>query len=283
MPLDNAYFIKDLDPSNPVGTIDKVSLLDDVIREVKGCIVNTFPDMDGEVKYSTDELNDMKKNFVLEDGEWDFKGNYITNVASVKDALNAGDDKDEEEELGSDVVYNRADNDKRYLRAANNLSDITDSSEAFDNLFKEVDYTSEGMKSFKIVMTNLMYPVGSLYINVQTDQNPTEYLGVGTWVRFAEGRALIGTGKLMIDEVEKEWKAGNVAGSYVHKLTEKEMPAHTHEFEFLQTKGPGPDTKHDFKIAQHDMTSYNTKSAGGGEPHNIMQPSIAVHIWRRTE
>lgn len=240
--------------------------------------------MDGEVKYSTDELNEMRDNLAYDDGEWDFKGNYITNVASVKDALNAGDDdKEEDEELGSDVVYNRADNDKRYLRAANNLSDITDSSEAFDNLFKEVDYTSDGVKAFRIVMTNLMYPVGSLYINVQTEQNPSEYLGVGTWVQFAEGRALIGTGELNDGHVTKTFKSGEVLGTYEHTLTTEQMPAHTHNFSYLQIAKPSPDTKHDGEMAQGSRVDHTTASTGGSKPHPNVQPSIAVHIWRRTE
>lgn len=283
MPLDGAYFIKDLNPANPVGTIDKVSLLDDIIREVKGCVVNTFPDMDGEVRYSTDELNKMKDNFELGEGEWDFKGNHIANVASVKDPLNAGDGDAEGDVVGSDVVFNRADNDKRYLRAVNNLSDLEDVNAAFDSLFKEVDYTSEGVKTLKVVITNLMYPVGSLYMNVQTDQNPGEYLGVGKWIRFAEGRALIGTGELNDGAITKKFEAGNVTGTFEHTLTVDQMPAHTHSFKQLQQHGPGPDTKHNFPIAQHDQASYNTEAAGGSKPHNNMQPSIAVHIWRRTE
>lgn len=271
MPLDGAYFIKDLNPANPVGTIDKVSLLDDIIREVKGSIVNTFPDMDGEVKYSTDELNEMKSNFVLEDEQWDLKGNALTGV---------GEPVDEEDET---AVLNKGLNDSRYLMVENNLSDIKDISEAFDNLFKEVDYTSDGMKSFKVVMTNLMYPVGSIYMNVQSDQNPAEYLGVGKWIKFAEGRALIGTGELNDGTITKKFEAGNITGTFEHTLTVDQMPAHTHSFKQLRQEGPGPDTKHNFTIAQKEQASYNTESAGGSKPHNNMQPSIAVHIWRRTE
>ena len=291
MPLDNAYFIKDLDPSNPVGTIDKVSLLDDIIREVKGCIVNTFPDMDGEVKYSTDELNDMRDNLVLEDDEWDFKGNYITNVSSVKDALNAGDDDKEEEPLGSDVVYNRADNDKRYLRAAKNFEDVVDKSAAFDNLFKEVDYTSEGIKSFRTVINNLVYPVGSLYYNVQSDQNPSEYLGVGTWVKYAEGRAIVGTGELNDGHDTKTFKAGEVFGSYSAELKEEHLPPHSHPHNLVfggGSDGNGGRRAISVDVGRNDAHEYQGSadvgmSTGQNKRHDNVQPSISVHIWRRTE
>lgn len=275
MPLDGAYFIKDLNPANPVGTIDKVSLLDDIIREVKGCIVNTFPDMDGEVKYSTDELNEMKENLVHESGEWNFKGNHLVNVPSAKDPLEEAVD-----EVG--VVFNRRDNDKRYLRTTNNLSDIADVSKAFDHLFKTVDYNSEGVKSLKVVMTNLMYPIGSLYLNVQSDQNPAEYLGVGKWVRFAEGRALIGTGELNDGHIVKKFEAGNVTGTYEHTLTVEQMPAHSHSGNVGTGGAAFEHHQHNTRMPAEQWQA-NSGSTGGGKPHNNMQPSIAVHIWRRTE
>lgn len=247
--------------------------------------------MDGEVKYSTDELNDMKKNFVLEDGEWDFKGNYITNVSSVKDALNAGDDDKEDEPLGSDVVYNRADNDKRYLRAANNFEDVVDKSVAFDNLFKEVDYTSDGIKSFRTVINNLVYPVGSLYYNVQSDQNPTEYLGIGTWVKFAEGRAVIGVGELNDGHETKTFKAGEVVGTYGAEIKEEHLPPHTHPHGLTlsgasSAEGGRRAISVDTGIGHgHDYAGSADvgPSKGENKRHANIQPSIAVNIWRRTE
>lgn len=267
MPLDRASFIKDLNPSNPVGTIDKVSMLDDALREIKRAVKNTLPSMDGEVKYSTAELNAMKDNFSLEDGQWDFHGNVVVGVKELDD---------------DEALLPRKAMDKRYLLADGGLGQIPDTSLVLDNLFKEVDYNSEGIKSMKIVMSNLMYPLGSLYYNAFTDENPGKLLGVGTWVPFGAGRVIIGAGELH-DGVETK-KFGNeaVGGKYSHTLSADEMPAHTHDFDFLSQEGPGPDTKHNFKIAQHGTTKYTTKAAGGSKAHNIMQPYIAVSVWKRT-
>ena len=268
MPLDRASFIKDMDPSNPVGTIDKVSLLDDVAREIKRAVKNTFPKMDGEVKYSTKDLNTMKENLeYTSEKQWDLKGNNLIGVKGFDD---------------DSAVLPRSEMDKRYLLADGGLEQLPDTNLVLENLFKEVDYEGAGIKAMKTVMSNLMYPLGSLYYNAFTDENPSKLLGVGTWVPYAPGRCIIGAGELH-DGVETK-KFGNEAsgGKFNHTLTEQEMPAHTHSFEYLQISKPSPDTKHDGNMAQYGMTEYNTASAGGSKPHNNMQPYIAVSIWKRT-
>ena len=39
---------------------------------------------------------------------------------------------------------------------------------------------------------DLIYPVGSIYINATNSNNPGTYLGVGTWEAFGQGRVLVG-------------------------------------------------------------------------------------------
>lgn len=39
---------------------------------------------------------------------------------------------------------------------------------------------------------DLIYPVGSIYINATNNNNPGTYLGVGTWEEFGQGRVLVG-------------------------------------------------------------------------------------------
>tara|TARA_Y100001954_G_C15810093_1_gene604713 strand:- start:136 stop:1068 length:933 start_codon:yes stop_codon:yes gene_type:complete len=39
---------------------------------------------------------------------------------------------------------------------------------------------------------DLIYPIGSIYINATNNNNPATYLGIGTWVEFGEGRVLVG-------------------------------------------------------------------------------------------
>ena len=41
-------------------------------------------------------------------------------------------------------------------------------------------------------INNLVYPVGSIYINATVATNPATLLGVGTWVAYGEGRVPVG-------------------------------------------------------------------------------------------
>lgn len=143
------------------------------------------------------------------------------------------------------------------------------------------------------------YPVGSVYIGT-TNKNPVELLGVGTWVRFANGRTLVG-----VSETEAEFDAVlETGGEKAVKLTTAQMPAHSHSV---------PNHTHDFGV-QHTRTgradgsafnvtdvgnvtggggTVNTASTGGSGTltsgsngsngsHNNLQPYITVYMWRRT-
>lgn len=57
MPLESATYISDLDPSNPVGSSDLVSSLDDHMRLVKATLQTTFPGIAGAVTATHTELN----------------------------------------------------------------------------------------------------------------------------------------------------------------------------------------------------------------------------------
>ena len=57
MPLESATYISDLDPTNPVGSSDLVSSLDDHMRLVKATLQTTFPGIAGAVTATHTELN----------------------------------------------------------------------------------------------------------------------------------------------------------------------------------------------------------------------------------
>src|SRR5690606_36004849 len=57
VPLESATYISDLDPSNPVGSSDLVSDLDDHLRLVKATLHTTFPGIAGAVTATHTELN----------------------------------------------------------------------------------------------------------------------------------------------------------------------------------------------------------------------------------
>ena len=75
------------------------------------------------------------------------------------------------------------------------------------------------------VINNLVYPVGSIYTNMAVATNPNSLLGIGTWVRYAQGRVLVGIADSGTFDALNE-NLGAEADS--HALSVAELPSHTH-------------------------------------------------------
>lgn len=135
------------------------------------------------------------------------------------------------------------------------------------------------------------YPVGSIYMNA-TNANPGTLLGVGTWVRFGNGRALVA-----VDEAQTEFNApAKTGGAKTVKLSVDEMPSHTHTpggpRDYFGTYGPVTSTEAVGEIpgtGQYILQSTSggsavltTAATGGSQAHNNLQPYITVYMWRRT-
>lgn len=78
-------------------------------------------------------------------------------------------------------------------------------------------------------IVDLIYPVGSIYISMNS-ANPSTLFG-GTWQAFGQGRVLIGAGTVVNDgSTSLSFTAGSTGGEYEHKLTTSEIPSHAHSF-----------------------------------------------------
>lgn len=126
---------------------------------------------------------------------------------------------------------------------------------------------------------NAVWPVGSIYISVLPD-NPNLILGFGTWVAFGAGRCLVGVdpGDTDFDAAEK------TSGSKTVTLTESQIPSHSHLLQrFPTTTGPESGFTADTSMnGTPTATTLPTATAGGGQPHPNVQPSICVYLWKRT-
>lgn len=121
------------------------------------------------------------------------------------------------------------------------------------------------------------YKVGDLYITTNSN-NPSTILGYGTWVLYSEGRALVG---LSDNESDPVWTRfiGSIFGEYEHQLTVDEMPRHNHTFAMNPQDQGSADSADGTGGAS---TRFPTDYTGGDKPHNNVQPSLVVAIWRRT-
>ena len=144
-----------------------------------------------------------------------------------------------------------------------------------------------------------IYPIGSIYISVN-NTNPSTLFG-GTWEAFATGKTLVG-----VDTTDTDFNTvEKTGGEKTHTQTINEMPSHTHiqnahshseivdnngnritytsgsteEFRVLHQDRIG-EASASWKMRTSDTTATN-QSTGGGQPFNIMQPYVAVYMWKR--
>ena len=136
--------------------------------------------------------------------------------------------------------------------------------------------------------TKAMYPVGC-YFYSDDSRAPSEYipgLEGTTWEQTAAGRVLIGAGTADSGTV---YKAGDKGGEEKHQLSVDELARFSPRYNFTF------DSNHATGVAAWGitLTSQPTNKytdfypedysyIGKDQPHNNMQPYVAVHIFRRS-
>lgn len=136
-------------------------------------------------------------------------------------------------------------------------------------------------------MLAVVYPVGSVYMNMASNQNPAAIFGFGTWIPLAPGRVLLGAGSGTDSRGEaKAFTAGTTGGEYSHQLAVSEIPAHAHTTPQGTTV---PASGGSYQYASGDDVTTSTMSnpppsgeVGGGQAHNNMQPYLVAYMWQRT-
>lgn len=125
-----------------------------------------------------------------------------------------------------------------------------------------------------------VYPVGSIYMSVNST-NPANLFG-GTWEQI-QGRFLFG--------MNSSYPAGSTGGEITHKLTNAEMPAHSHYMASGNSGAPDTWTPNSGSYLVNSVTDdkhtwwaqIGMNEAGGGAAHNNMPPYLSVYIWKRTK
>jgi baseplate structural protein gp10 len=162
--------------------------------------------------------------------------------------------------------------------------------------------TPAGLKAAIDAVLQLIFPVGSFYISHSVSTNPNTLLGFGTWTAVQD-RFLIGTGARA---------AGATGGAETQSLATANVPSHTHSFsattgqdththtigrdhdgatgssEYVihSTGLSGAEQAYNGAISNdtHDHTVSGTTGTGSGTgtAFSILNPYLAVYIWRRT-
>lgn len=137
--------------------------------------------------------------------------------------------------------------------------------------------TSQGSEVLTFANANRYCPhrVGDIIESTSAEHPASTWLGT-QWERYGNGMVVVG-----VSEGEGEFaSAGQIGGSKTHSLTIAEMPPHTHPSGGYDMPGdpnlgwPSGDTS-------GSNTAANTGVTGGGQPHNNLQPYVALYRWRR--
>lgn len=139
-------------------------------------------------------------------------------------------------------------------------SDILD-----DDLLMIIQNRANKKISFKTIekaILKVSFPIGSTYIT-QTNTNPSEILGFGTWERF-KGKVIVG-----LDEDDENFDTiGTEGGEKAHTLTTSEIPALVNQKQVERLTNFG---------------EWVQAPTGTAQPHNNLQPyKVVGYMWIRT-
>lgn len=153
-------------------------------------------------------------------------------------------------------------------------------------------------------MFDTIYPVGSLYFNAHNQANPKDFMGVGEWRRYAQGRAIVGWDSrtdgggnfdpdfgLNNNDLNNlnvpQPSAGATRGSKTRVLSSANIPLLTAAGKWLRRAvgttgffknfGQFGNVEAVSSYNEEDLTVGNTSPT----PVNVVQPSITVNVWVR--
>lgn len=123
------------------------------------------------------------------------------------------------------------------------------------------------------INVDLIYPIGSIYMSVNSI-SPQTLFG-GTWTQIKD-RFLLACGDTYTN--------GTTGGEATHKLTASEsgLPNHIHTLGMKSGTGGWTTVAMSDGAEAHTGYSGWSGSKDADQPHNNMPPYLAVYIWKRT-
>lgn len=146
----------------------------------------------------------------------------------------------------------------------------------------ETPINSTNLNNMQKLLVDLIYPVG-IYVEISdTEFDPNAAWG-GTWVLENDGTVLVSKSSTTGSKFNAT--IGTIVGEEEHTLTVDEMPSHSHNANLSAGTETGIS-----RLITSDW-SWDTKNqqngglinlSGGGQSHNIVQPSKIINRWHRT-
>lgn len=225
---------------------------------------------------------------------------------------------------GNDSIQNRG--DARWIQSTTeytikNTLDYTNGVPDAATAEVITDETSRRM-STEQALFDAIYPVGTIYTNAHNPSNPADYMGFGTWVRYAEGKALTGWqdanefGEYDPDfSLNSQWRddngqprpaAGGTGGSKAVVLTAANIPELDSGFEDegdrdyssqneayalvarpsngdINLNGCQPDPdESDVSLGYYHEEPIKVNAGNNPTGVSVLQPYVTAHIWVRT-
>jgi len=144
-------------------------------------------------------------------------------------------------------------------------------------------------------LLNIVYPVGSIYINATSSTNPGTLLGFGTWSAFGAGRVLVGfdASDSLFDTAEETGGSKDaIVVSHTHTATSTVTdPGHLHNIEVGGSDGAGDFSDNATNFSKNLTTNSATtgitvatsiSTTGSSGTNANLQPYITVYMWKRT-
>jgi len=141
------------------------------------------------------------------------------------------------------------------------------------------------------------YPVGSVYMNMTSNVDPSTFLGFGSWSLFSQGTLLAGFNASdgSFDKVGYGQNTSNRVGTKTVTLDISQIPSHDHVPNrntygtnnlLLRRNVNGENTsqRYDTTPGEPDISGLNLgmpQAEGGGLSHENMPPYFVVYMWRR--
>ena len=181
--------------------------------------------------------------------------------------------------------------------------------------------TPATLKEFWDVMKQTLYPPIGSVLSFADSSDPNVLWKGTTWVKFAEGRVLVGAGSYTENGTTYTYTVGDTGGEVKHKLTADEMPSHRHSLAFgttnisfsfsirsqsknaanvlagtsttvtrreqnsgnaVEPSSAGSWYRDELSFNQNITPSVTLGSTGGNGLHENRMPYQVVSFWRRT-